>query len=42
MTQKEFQEKHNLTDEEMERIRMICKMFNGKVISIKEIKDGKS
>lgn len=36
MTAKEFQEKHSLSDEEIEKIRFICKLFNGKIISVKE------
>lgn len=34
MTPKEWQAKYNLTDEELEFVRKIIKIFNGKVIEV--------
>ena len=36
MTEKDFQEKYNLTDEDLADIKEICLMFDGKIISIKD------
>lgn len=38
MTPKEFQELHGFTDEDMEKIRMICLLFNGRVMKIESKK----
>lgn len=34
MTPKEFQAQHDLTDEEMAKIREICILFKGRVVKI--------
>lgn len=34
MTPKEFQIKYDFTDNELEMIRLICKLFNGKVVAV--------
>lgn len=40
MTKIEFQEKHKLTDIEMNKIAFILKEFKGKILSVKGIKHG--
>lgn len=35
MTQKEFQDIHELSDDDIERIRLVCIIFKGKITSIK-------
>jgi hypothetical protein len=34
MTKSEFQQHHGFTDEDMERISMALKIFNGKIVRI--------
>lgn len=40
MTEKEFQEKHELTDADIATIKSGCKCFKGKVTKIKRRQDG--
>lgn len=40
MTEKEFQEKYGLTDDEVTKIKTACKIFKGKITRIEEAKDG--
>lgn len=34
MTKREFQERHKLTDSEMQRLEFIIKLFKGKIIEV--------
>lgn len=36
MTEKEFQEKHGLSDEDIKTIKTVCKLFKGKVTKISD------
>lgn len=38
MTEAEFQEKYNLTDEDLREIKAFVKLFHGEIVSIKDIK----
>ena len=37
LTKIQFQEKHKLTDQEMEKLDFVIKTFNGRIVAIKEI-----
>ena len=38
MTELEFKELHRLDDEDLDRIKTVCKLWNGQIVSIKDIK----
>ena len=39
MTEKEFQEKYGLSDEELSKIKTVCKLFKGKITKIEGRKE---
>lgn len=38
MKEREFQELHGFNDEDLDRIKTACKLWNGQIVSIKDIK----